>query len=626
MARDNIIDARRRFPNPDVQGTDGTNAAEFAANRRDSLQLTRARLDEADRIADDLRSRPRVPVVDRPRLARNLGRMVEAAGESQILAHINSLFEATFGAEGAVNALKKRKRYLRLSSEALPPADLPGEYHAGGADFVQLARQWADLKPSAHLPHVDARRQAVLNLVEGTTFDTRARAALRRSETGRREFIERMGDVLTTIEAAVDLDQYFDAACSLRLTATVTEGDYADAGGGFFLQNNTAWHDLRLREPDTFDTPDSDVVGPSGEDGDRHGNTHFLAPKVLLGFMLTPIEMEDPIPYRVEPSLHLVHHDDALVASLLVRFGPDGLTIYESAVAEYRENIEALPDYDWLDMDEHMDHEDARRACDLRLRQRLQAELHLPETPPELHDVEVERIRKALVTQHGPQAARLIDDASSGSSDDWWALWHSLSSDEVRPVVWVAHAVMLSIYRERATGRPRLALTVSPDESRLEHTMVLTHLPRRSAGRSLRLGTIDDSQVSYIESPVGDGYLVWGDEFDLRLNAKFDFAKVLHLLPSNAALELAFLPLGRPSEGVAEAVFKPLFDDRPSAFSPAPINTLAGAILRNLAHAPAGQRLDELLLTDVRAKAEAMRAVVDREEQSYRKGIERLMK
>jgi hypothetical protein len=86
-----------------------------------------------------VRKLPRVPETDRPRFARNLGRMIEAAGSSDVHSRIAELLEDTFGCEGAASALKKRKRYVRLSTEPLPPADTPGEYHAHGATFIRLA-------------------------------------------------------------------------------------------------------------------------------------------------------------------------------------------------------------------------------------------------------------------------------------------------------------------------------------------------------------------------------------------------------------------------------------------------------------------------------------------------------
>ena len=67
-----------------------------------------------------VRKLPRVPETDRPQFARNLGRMIEAAGSSDVHSRIAELLEDTFGCEGAASALKKRRRYVRLSTEPLP--------------------------------------------------------------------------------------------------------------------------------------------------------------------------------------------------------------------------------------------------------------------------------------------------------------------------------------------------------------------------------------------------------------------------------------------------------------------------------------------------------------------------
>jgi len=71
-----------------------------------------------------------------------------------------------------------------------------------------------------------------------------------------------------------------------------------------------------------------------------------------------------------------------------------------------------------------------------------------------------------------------------------------------------------------------------------------------------------------------------------------------------------FAPLAKSLDSKTRAAFRPLFDDCAHCFSPAPHNTIAGAILRNLAHAPVGQGLDELLLADAREKSSAMQAML----------------
>jgi len=60
---------------------------------------------------------------------------------------------------------------------------------------------------------------------------------------------------------------------------------------------------------------------------------------------------------------------------------------------------------------------------DQRFLEQLQAELGLSEIPPKLLDPYDERIRKALIDAHGPEAARIFDEGPVFGNNDWWDLW-----------------------------------------------------------------------------------------------------------------------------------------------------------------------------------------------------------
>src|SRR3954447_21568992 len=149
--------------------------------------------------------------------------------------------------------------------------------------------------------------------------------------------------------------------------------------------------------------------------------------------------------------------------------------------------------------------------------------------------------------------------------------WDSISDESDKAVLWVAQSVFLALYRERATGRPRLALTVSADESRLEYDRVIDRVPYGTSDRSFTPAEIDEDEperLACVEAISGSGYLLW-DVPSLRWRGRSKFAGVLHLLPGETSLDLAFSPVGRKPGKTAETVFRPLFDDRPSAYSPA---------------------------------------------------------
>ncbi|WP_018263987.1 hypothetical protein [Methylobacterium sp. WSM2598] len=620
MSEGTVIDARARFA--DERNEKEADSVAAAARHAESLQQTRARLEEADQIAREVSSSRRVPEADRPLLARNLGRMIEAQGADKAHSRIADLFRRTFGSDGAASALKKRKRFIRLDGEAMGEPDMPGEYQADGRVFLRLAEGWAELARSGHSSPDDVRRQAVLNLVENTGFDSRTRSSLRRSEAGRQEFTDRMDDVLAAVEAgAGDLNAYFDAAGEIDLEADIVR---MDARTSFYLQNNLGWTNLRLPVPDPLDD-DVPVIGPSGENGDRlDRSTHWLAPKVLIGFLYAPVPVDDAVSFTLRDMKGRPSHDDELVQILIERYGPDRQALYETLVSEHRKDAESIPDYDFEDIEAYVSHRDAERACALRFLQRLQSELALPALPADLLDLEAERIRNALIEQYGLAPSGLIDASSESLSEVHFDIIKSGYTSKKPLTAWVAHSVILSLHRERSTGRTRLAFTVSADEMRLEYDRVIYRFPRGARDQGYSSSQFEDGTVSCFMERDDKGYL-FGDEFDLRLGSDLEGTRALHFIPGNQALDMAFRSVGRDLDVQYDAVFSPLYNDYPKAFSPAPPNTIAGSILRNLAYAPEGERLDELLLADARDKVGALQTLLRAEEDRYRQGVRRLI-
>lgn len=617
MPDENVIDARARFTPALANASALATSDRSVEHHAESLLQTRARLEEADRVAEEVSAIPRIPQADRPRMARNLGRMVEGAGAESVHANVAALFQKCFGCEPAESALKKRKRYVRFSLEPLPSAVKAGEYNAHGVFFVRLAHAWADLTASGRVASEDGRRQAVLNLVEGTSFDTRARSVLRRTEIGRREFVERMGDVLARVEAAVDLERYLDDACELPLNATRVFAEIDDTRD---VRDNTRWRDLRLKTLDEIERLGQPVTGPIGEDSDDIDGVHFLAPSILIGVLYTPVRVGDAVPYRLSPRRHSPDHDP-IVAALIERFGTENALIYEAAVTQYRSELVTIAEVEPKFTDEYAAYRKAQDECDVRFRERLQAELSLPVRPPRILDPYLERVRNALASAHGPEAVRIIDDQVGDAKGGWEATWNVLSDDNQR-FLWGGKPMFLSIYRERATGRARLAITVE-DGMFVHHTSVIQHGAPDVFGSSQQPQGINHSDVYYVITNLNSGYLV-RDIYATALGVLGEYENQLLLLPGNGALKLAFAPMDRKPQRTPRMVFRPLFNDCRSDLSPAPSDTIAGAILRNLAHASPGERLDELLIKDAHAKNEEMRACIEREERRYHEGMKRL--
>lgn len=272
MSKDNenIIDLRTRFP-----AKSGQTKPDPEQITAESIRLTRDRLAHADVLREQLRKKLRIDKEDRPRLARNLGRMLESAGSQRLSGLIGEVFRMAFPqGDASESALKKRKRYVRLKDEPLSPSDGPGEYNAHGAAYVALAEAFAKLVQHSSQSPEDNRRRAILNLIEGTAWDDRRSAATRRAQAGQQEFADRMDDVLRRVVAAVDVDVLFDVAADLPLTAT--DGLEPDS-----------WSDFRLGEE----------IRPLDVEHDQTMmDLHFLAPRVLLGMLYTQQTASSHIP------------------------------------------------------------------------------------------------------------------------------------------------------------------------------------------------------------------------------------------------------------------------------------------------------------------------------------------
>lgn len=128
--------------------------------------------------------------------------------------------------------------------------------------------------------------------------------------------------------------------------------------------------------------------------------------------------------------------------------------------------------------------------------------------------------------------------------------------------------MFLSIYRERATGRARLAITVE-DGMFVHHTSVIQHGAPDVFGSSQQPQGINHSDVYYVITNLNSGYLV-RDIYATALGVLGEYENQLLLLPGNGALKLAFAPMDRKPQRTPRMVFRPLFNDCRSDLSPAP--------------------------------------------------------
>lgn len=520
--RDNIIDFKSgkaaRFgqipPDPE----------QIAA---DSIRRTRDRLAYADAVSEQLRKSLRIGKEDRPRLARNLGRMFESAGIQRLSDLIGEVFRMAFPqGDAAESALKKRKRYVRLKDELLPPSYGPGEYNAHGAAYVSLAEAFAKIVRDSSQSPEDNRRRAILNLIEGTAWDDRRSAATRRAQAGQQEFADRMDDVLSQVVAAVDLDVLFDAAAELPLTAT-------------YGREPDDWSDLRLEK---------DIRPLDVEHDQEIVDTHFLAPRVMLGMLYTRKTVSSHIPIAL----------------------PQGVDKYTAP-----ENLLEIVNY-------------------------------------------------VLAVQYGTD----LLDATVSDVEDLDAVWEKYAVEESEGIAlgWEGLPIILSIQRERSACRPCLAITSPTWNGSSYERDFKRYLVRSSGSLGHDLGQVEvGTQAEFFFHRERYGSLV--HKRDFFSGSDHTWCDRVLLVPSALASELLFTPLlsgDSVMHAPTDAVYWSHFQDCPDGFSPAPHRSIAGAILRNLAHGPEGSRIDELLIENAKRKVAEVAALQKQLGQSYLEKIARL--
>lgn len=145
MTADNIIDSQHRFLKPILD--------------EDTPSLEAA-----------LRACPRVLALDRPILARNLGRLAARLNSDRPQAGAKAIYAEA--GESWSSQWIKRKRFIRLPDEAAPAVDGEGDYGASGSSYVTLAKAAGKLLADSRDETVRKQHEerAVRGLLLGTSF------------------------------------------------------------------------------------------------------------------------------------------------------------------------------------------------------------------------------------------------------------------------------------------------------------------------------------------------------------------------------------------------------------------------------------------------------------------------
>lgn len=543
MGDETVIDARGRFSREQPRSVaPARDAAEDLHAKKSILQ----RLREADDVLERLKATVRVPHEDRPIFASNLGRMLERSLGADARKLLPQIFEKAFGALSGESHFKKRKRLIRFDGEGQEPGGQNGSYVAYGHDYARLAIEIGrHAAGTAEATQEDPSRAAVLRLIEGSSFDDRRGIAQRYEAEQEAELLRRLSQIVSRIEAAVDLDrlrawcqrQAIGARCrqfSGELVNVSLLDDTASLGWGSRLDIS------------------DDQLGVAFESR--------LSPSVRVATLCTRFPEFRVLPLEILPGeISALGERGAAKVAFARAFSVAG------------EGIEWLIDTGEL---------------------------------PDGSDIE-----------------------TIGDHPGWIS---SGSLPEGVPVPWFGREVDLQLRFDPLADRWRLCVCLENRGLHPDHSFWME--PSRVFCGDSRRSVINHKMEHSIEYIVPQS---WGDVFICRYGAKFfafeidpslypllqdNLSAGTLLLPGKRSLDLLFLRSGSLDEGTHRLQFD--IEDCAGHFSPAPHDTIAGALLRNLAYAEPSQRVDNLLLADAKARSKKVWELAEQSESEYVKSIE----
>jgi hypothetical protein len=579
--------------------------------RRDEIaSQTRQRRAAAQEIAEALKKTHRTELSDRQIFASNLGRMWREAFPKDSAPPLAKLFEKVFGDEGPTQ-YKKRARFVRFEDE-----DTDGTLNAHGRHFVELAAAIAAMAHEGQPADVVrlSEQRAILQLVEGSSFDRRRPPAARLRQEAVQALIDCFDRILKRVESEVDLSE-MRATIQQDLLAAVIDEDgeivrlceEADHRRKEDSERSSALRQLAL-PPLPNEIPitiwDSDLdLGPS--DSDALWRVSNLAPRVVLGDVFSPATLEG--------TLNLEIDEDAFERQLR-----EAMTGYGDALA--RHGLSAnVPDVDG---------------------QRI-------------YRIQIERaVVKALARRFG-YPDDWVEEACNSIHD----LTARLREDDRQPPddLWM-DAPSLPIYARRRMAL-QLAFDAASDRWRL--TLALVHgvgdpfTPREGVYGIRRPYTLFEFEPGRnVSSHVFEPCLNLGPRTSL-LPSSMDKGSLFvdrvkpgrlmlyvvseEVYPEEAVLGIRNGCLVFPSEPCLEALLKDTEYNRIDGHKvdvpfeqfmgwPAPAGwcTLAGLILRNLAYAPDAERYDLRLVADAKEKARLVAELAKARTETFQAAIRRI--
>jgi hypothetical protein len=192
------------------------------AKLREKAQQQRAearqrRLNDAPDTREVLWKTARTEKQDRAIFAANLARMCGEATRDDKTS-IREIFKAAFGKDFD-SKYKKLKRFVCARDDEPPKEGLA----AHGADFVALAEAVASIAHAGQPADAiaQARKRAILQLIEGSSFDDKRLPEARRRDEAVGALLEWQDQVVQNIKEAVDLDAMYDAVGHASAAAVI---------------------------------------------------------------------------------------------------------------------------------------------------------------------------------------------------------------------------------------------------------------------------------------------------------------------------------------------------------------------------------------------------------------------
>lgn len=538
----NVIDASNKFANA---GNAEANAD--LRNPTNRLDDTRKQLKHAPKAREKLSTTPRVPKMDRPILARNLGRMVERAFGDGHKSKIPKLFDTAFGLGIGESHFKKRKRYIQLTEDALS-AKNTDSYVAHGKDYLNLALALAQqIAVDLELSNDEREKLSILRLVAGTSYESRTGIAEREESEQRVELQRRLDQVVERVATSVDLDwfRYWTQRNPIGVV-----GETGVMSKPTLLENaEGSWG--RLLDID---------------EGISWKYENRIAPCLLLGYVDSRVELEGGLQFYVsEKDINSSGEKAALETGLLAELAK--FNLYPD------EDIGSLPDF--------TDHPNwtGDPLPGLYVRKRLDLEIRFDPTTDRWKSCIL--LRYSRSENHDALFSIIPHRIKMGSSE--WNIQRRIMN-----IGWSESGE--SIFAGRISDAPQHPGA----ENRIYKSIAFSCYP--------------------------DDFMNQGvDNHDKCVLDFLDTDQAAFVIPSEKGFKFAF---GNVQSRTHQLKYE--IETSEGKYSPAPQESVAGAILRNLAYAPEENRIDTLLINDANDRFEKVTELANKVRSDYESGISRL--